>query len=112
MTTKYLIWIQSGVTSIALITEKDHNKVVLKNPFVIVNMQYGVRENGELTNPGDPDSVKTRFVADMAPYVFYEHVNGSPDFIIEDISSICYSIIDDEASPIIQQYLDINKKLA
>lgn len=113
MKNKYFLWIDSGVTAIAQIVNNTANGgYKLINPHMVINIQYGVMEDGTLVNPNTPGVVKTRFNVEMAPFYFAEYIGSGVEFTLEDVSSLCYSIIDDESTPIIKQYKEVTTKLA
>lgn len=111
--TEYLLWIDSGVTAIAQIVSKTENGIYkLINPHMVVNVQYGVMEDGSLVNPNTPGVVKTRFNVEMAPFYFAEYIGGRVEFTLKDVSLFCHSVISDESAPIVKQYKEVTANLS
>lgn len=109
MEKNYIIWIENGVVSMASVIDTcDTTKmVVIENPVTIITMQYGVTENGELTNPQDPKSKKTKFIPDMMPYVLGGFITNDvkpTHYFTLDTTGKCVSYLPESELPIIEKY--------
>ena len=51
MENQYYIWVDGGVTSVGVLNSSEK---IIENPYMIVNMQYTVTEDGAPCNPNDP----------------------------------------------------------
>lgn len=109
MTAKYIIWIENGVVSMGEISNivLDENHIEIVCPVTIVTMQYGVTQEGKLTNPQDTKSVKTKFIPDMMPYImngFITSEDHKSNTFTLDITGKCYTLIEDISLPVIEKY--------
>ena len=111
MKLNYYIWMDGGVTSVGLLTVNENGKCVIKNPYMVVNMQYAVTEDGTPCNPNDPAAARTKFKVDLVPYLFTEYLGEEPSFIIDDKAKFPHMITDNQESPLVQQYKEITKTL-
>lgn len=109
MEKNYIIWIENGVVSMASVIDVNEaiNKTIIENPVTVVTMQYGVTNDGKLTNPQDPNGVKTKFIQDMMPYVLGGFVISdeypSHHFTL-DTTGKCVSYLPESNLPIIEKY--------
>ena len=109
MEKNYIIWIENGVVSMASVIDVNEaiNKTIIENPVTIVTMQYGVTSDGKLTNPQDPNGVKTKFIQDMMPYVLGGFVTNdeypSHHFTL-DTTGKCVSYLPESELPVIEKY--------
>ena len=51
MENQYYIWVDGGVTSVGVLNSSEK---IIENPYMIVNMQYTVTEDGGRTGAPEP----------------------------------------------------------
>lgn len=108
MENQYYIWVDGGVTSVGIINILE-KKIV--NPYMVVNMQYTVTEDGIPCNPNDPAAAKTKFKVDLVPYLFKEYLGKDFELSIDHISKFPHMITQDQESPLVKQYTEITQSL-
>lgn len=97
----YIVWIESGCTTIAkLVNEGDLRKVTM--PMCIINSPVGENAGGKPVAPNDPTAVKIHYHTDMIPYVFAEMSNGIVEFSINP-DTMKYTLLDANAN-LVKQY--------
>lgn len=70
METKYIIWIENGMTSMAkIVDDTKENEYRIINACAVMNMEYGLTAELQPVSPTDPKAVTIRFTTKMAPYV-------------------------------------------
>lgn len=107
MIAKYIIWIENGVVSMGEVSDINDKIVQVNCPVTIVTMQYGVTNEGNLTNPQDTKSVKTKFIPDMMPYVMNGFVTSDErkeNTFTLDVTGKCYTLLEDISLPVIEKY--------
>lgn len=100
---EYIICIDNGCVIIAEEVRDDNGVVSYKDPYAVVTLQYGVREDGTHTMPNDPTSVTTRFDVDMTPFIVPNYL-GMPAVFHWNPTGHMVMSLSGEASPIVQQY--------
>lgn len=101
--TKYIVWIENGVTTMGTIESMEGTIVKAKQLFAVVTMQYGVTDSGQLVHPNTPGVTKLQLDVQMSPYIVEGMLEGCESFTL-DIASRCFNIIEDDKAPIVDLY--------
>lgn len=108
MKNQYYIWVDGGVTSVGALNSSEK---IIENPYMIVNMQYTVTEDGTPCNPNDPRAAKTKFKVDLVPYLFKEYLGNDFELSIDKLSKFPHMITENQESPLVKQYKEITQSL-